>query len=91
MLIIQPKYNEDTDEDVPSIDRLRELCAAGFSKSARPIPDDVQAVSHSVLDHRLILEPRARLAGSSAELVLDAVLARVDVPVLPGADPPPGG
>jgi MoxR-like ATPase len=54
------------------------------------LPDDVQAVAGPVLEHRLILEPRARLAGSSAESVLGEVLRQVPVPVAPGADPPPG-
>lgn len=54
------------------------------------LPDDLQAVAHSVLDHRLILEPRARLSGHSPATVVDAVLREVAVPVAPSADPAPG-
>jgi len=53
------------------------------------LPDDIQAVAHAVLDHRLILEPRARLAGASAHSVVEQVLRRVAVPLLPTPDPPP--
>ncbi|MBL4849609.1 MAG: MoxR family ATPase [Planctomycetes bacterium] len=53
------------------------------------LPDDIQALAHVVLDHRLILSPRARLAGASARGVVAAVLERVAVPLAPGADPPP--
>ena len=54
------------------------------------LPDDVQAMAHPVLVHRLILVPRARLTGRTAAAVTDEVLARGLVPVLPGASPPPG-
>jgi MoxR-like ATPase len=47
------------------------------------LPDDVKAVAHHVLDHRLILEPRAKLAGLTARAVVDDVLERVPVPVVP--------
>ncbi len=53
------------------------------------LPDDLQAVAHAVLDHRLILEPRARLAGRTAAAITDEVLAQVPVPVVP-TGPPPG-
>jgi MoxR-like ATPase len=53
------------------------------------LPDDVQAVAHPVLDHRLILDPRARLAGRTSAVVVDDVLGRVPVPLVPDA-PPPG-
>ena len=52
------------------------------------LPDDIQAVAHPVLDHRLILDPRARLTGRSPAGVTDEVLARVPVPLLPGSEPP---
>ena len=54
------------------------------------LPDDVQAVAHPVLDHRLIIDPRARLTGRTAAAVTDEALRAVPVPVLPGAAPPPG-
>lgn len=54
------------------------------------LPDDLQAVAHAVLDHRLILEPRARLAGKSPHSVTEEVLRTVEVPVAPTRDPPPG-
>jgi MoxR-like ATPase len=53
------------------------------------VPDDVQAVAHAVLDHRLILDPRARLAGRTGQTVTDEVLGLVPVPLVPDA-PPPG-
>ncbi len=52
------------------------------------LPDDVQAVAHAVLDHRIILDPRARLAGKSSAGVIDDVLARVAVPLVPDTPPP---
>jgi MoxR-like ATPase len=52
------------------------------------LPDDVQAVAHAVLDHRLILDPRARLGGRTNQVVVDETLARVPVPVLPEGPPP---
>jgi len=53
------------------------------------LPDDVQAVAHAVLDHRIILDPRARLAGRTSADVTDDVVGRVPVPVVPDG-PPPG-
>jgi MoxR-like ATPase len=47
------------------------------------LPDDVKAAAHPVLDHRLILEPRARLAGLTARAVVEDVLERTPVPVAP--------
>jgi MoxR-like ATPase len=54
------------------------------------LPDDVQEVARPVLEHRLILAPRARLTGLTAGSVLDAVLATVPIPVAAGVDAPPG-
>jgi MoxR-like ATPase len=54
------------------------------------LPDDVQTVAGPVLEHRLIIEPRARLAGSTPESVLADALIGVAVPTEPGADAPPG-
>ncbi len=43
-------------------------------------PDDVRDLTHSVLCHRLLLSNEARLSGTSAEAVVDGVLASVPVP-----------
>jgi MoxR-like ATPase len=55
------------------------------------IPEDVKAVAHPVLDHRLLLEPRARLAGLTPAAVTDDVLEQTPVPVAPAANAPPPG
>jgi len=52
------------------------------------LPDDLQAVAHAVLDHRIIVEPRARLGGREPSGVTDDVLATVEVPVAPEGAPP---
>jgi len=54
------------------------------------IPEDVKECAHAVLDHRLIIEPRARLAGLTAARVTDDVLEKVEVPVAIAGVPPPG-
>ena len=43
-----------------------------------------------MLDHRILIEPRARLAGLSPAAVTDEVLAQVSVPVATEGVPPPG-
>ncbi|MGE0712869.1 MAG: AAA family ATPase [Planctomycetota bacterium] len=53
------------------------------------LPDDLQAVAHAALDHRLILAPRARLAGASPRAITARALREVPVPIPPGSDPPP--
>lgn len=45
------------------------------------IPDDVKAVSASVLNHRIILSPEARLRGRSVDRILDEILESQRVPV----------
>lgn len=40
-------------------------------------PDDVKALAHPVLEHRLLVESSARFSGITAALVLDQVLGRV--------------
>lgn len=45
------------------------------------MPDDVKAVAHAVLAHRIILSPDASLRGRDAGTVLNEVLADVPVPV----------
>ena len=48
-------------------------------------PDDVKALAHPILEHRLVLSSAARFSGASAAAVLDDVLARVEAsPALKG-------
>lgn len=42
------------------------------------IPDDVKALAHPILEHRLVLTSAARFSGAGAASVLDDVLARVE-------------
>lgn len=44
------------------------------------IPDDVKAMAHKVIDHRLILSPEAELGGMTKAGVTDSVLSSVTVP-----------
>lgn len=44
------------------------------------IPDDVKAMAHKVIDHRLILSPEAELGGMTKAGVTDSVLSSVAVP-----------
>ncbi len=43
-------------------------------------PDDVKALAHPTMRHRVALRPEAELEGVTAERVLDTVLAAVPVP-----------
>jgi len=54
------------------------------------VPEDVKAVAHAVLDHRILLEPRARLSGLTSEAVVDEALEKTPVPISPALAPPPG-
>jgi MoxR-like ATPase len=54
------------------------------------VPEDVKRVAHAVLEHRLLLEPRARLSGGTARAGADEVLEQVPVPISPALAPPPG-
>jgi MoxR-like ATPase len=47
------------------------------------LPDDVKALVHSTLSHRVILGPAARLRDLSADQILQDVLGKV---VVPGGD-----
>lgn len=47
-------------------------------------PDDVKALAHPVLEHRLVLESSARFSGVTAAAVLDSILERV--PAAPAAE-----
>ena len=44
------------------------------------IPDDVKAMAHKVMNHRMILSPEAELGGLTRAGVTDTVLAAVPVP-----------
>lgn len=44
------------------------------------IPDDVKAMAHKVMNHRLILSPEAELGGLTKGGVTDSVLSSVPVP-----------
>jgi MoxR-like ATPase len=45
------------------------------------LPDDVKALAVPVLAHRLILDPAARLRGTSTEEILGEIVERLAVPV----------
>ncbi len=44
------------------------------------IPDDVKAMAHKVMDHRLILSPEADLGGMTSATITDTILSQVLVP-----------
>lgn len=44
------------------------------------VPDDVKAIAKPALRHRLSLHPAARVEGSTADLVLEEILAQTQVP-----------
>jgi MoxR-like ATPase len=44
------------------------------------IPDDVKAMAHKVINHRLILTPEAELEGATKSGITDKVLSSVPVP-----------
>ena len=41
-------------------------------------PDDIQALTHPVLEHRLLLKSNSRLSGTSAAGILDEILNQVE-------------
>ncbi|MDY6764794.1 MAG: MoxR family ATPase [Halobacteria archaeon] len=45
-------------------------------------PDDVKEVSHSVLDHRLVLTPDARVSNVSKSTIIEKILSTVPVPTI---------
>jgi MoxR-like ATPase len=47
-------------------------------------PDDVETVSHSVLDHRIVLTSEAKIQEVSKEDVIEDILSSLDVPAMPG-------
>lgn len=44
------------------------------------VPDDIKALAHPVLAHRLILSPEARVSGTTTASVVSEVLTQVPVP-----------
>ncbi|WP_425483766.1 AAA family ATPase [Isoptericola chiayiensis] len=65
---------------------------AAMSGRQHVLPDDVQALATPVLAHRLILSTESRLAGTSAEQIVDEAVAMVPVPAAaaPGRGAPQG-
>ncbi len=57
---------------------------AAMSGREHVLPDDVQSLARPVLSHRLILSTESRLAGTSAEQLVDAIVQRVPVPASAG-------
>ncbi len=54
--------------------------AAAIDGRAFATPDDVKAVAPLVLAHRLIVAPEAELEGTTAERIVERILASVDMP-----------
>jgi MoxR-like ATPase len=50
------------------------------------LPDDVRAVAHAVLDHRLLLDIDRELRGATVQGVIDAVLEAVPIPLAGDAE-----
>ena len=46
------------------------------------IPDDIKAIAHAGLHHRLILKPEPRIRGVLAQDILNKILAEVPVPAV---------
>ena len=46
------------------------------------IPDDIKAIAHSGLAHRLILKPEPRIRGVLPQDILNKILAEVPVPAV---------
>ncbi|MCJ2541259.1 MAG: MoxR family ATPase, partial [Candidatus Thermoplasmatota archaeon] len=46
------------------------------------IPDDIKAIAHSGLHHRLILKPEPRIRGVLPQDILNKILAEVPVPAV---------
>lgn len=44
------------------------------------LPDDIQALAHRVWAHRLVIDPDAEFAGTTADSVIDAALKQTPVP-----------
>jgi MoxR-like ATPase len=46
------------------------------------IPDDIKAIAHSGLGHRIILKPEPRIRGVLPQDILNKILAEVPVPAV---------
>lgn len=68
-----------------ALQKAARACAATRGRTF-VIPDDIKALAHPVLDHRIILSPEAQVGGISAADVVDDVLASVAVPAPQAAD-----
>ncbi len=64
---------------VLSLQRIARALAAASGR-AFVIPDDVKALARPVLAHRVMLTAESQLAGTSAEHIIDSVIASVPVP-----------
>jgi len=53
---------------------------AGLRGRKYVIPDDIKALAHEVLDHRLILSREAEIGGITSAQVIDEILGTVEVP-----------
>lgn len=62
-----------------ALQRVVRARAATFGRSYS-VPDDIKALAHTVLAHRLILSPEARVSGTTAAAVVSEVLGQVPVP-----------
>jgi MoxR-like ATPase len=51
-------------------------------------PDDVKALLHAVMSHRLILSPEAQLRGETVDKVLERVVARIKPPLVTASSRP---
>jgi MoxR-like ATPase len=61
---------------------VRAAQALAFLRGERYVtPDHVKRLAPSVLAHRLVLEPRARVQGASGTRVVEDVLRQVAVPI----------
>ena len=45
-------------------------------------PDDVQSVFHDVVEHRVLLSPKARVNDVTAAMILDEIQSQVELPVV---------
>jgi MoxR-like ATPase len=62
-----------------ALQRASRTLAASLGRSY-VTPDDVKAVAHTVLEHRLVLSPEAQMRGVAPSAVLSALLDSVVVP-----------
>jgi MoxR-like ATPase len=59
--------------------RCAQIAAAGEGRDF-VTPEDVQAMVHPVIRHRILLRPEAETEGLTTERLLDSVIAAVPVP-----------